>query len=180
MVGVWWLLFACPAALWCASSSRPSRCRRMAAARRLARTAGDDPRSARRDRPLLWFLLAYWLYIDGVNTIIKMAVDYGLSLGFPQQSLIAALLLTQFVGFPAALAFGWLGQNASAPRAASSSRSRYTPGSPCWAYFLNGAATSTAGGGHRPRAGRHPVAVAFVIRPLVPEGKQASSSASTT
>ena len=39
-----------------------------------------------------------------------MAVDYGLSLGFPQQSLIAALLITQFVGFPAALAFGWLGQ----------------------------------------------------------------------
>ena len=38
-----------------------------------------------------------------------MAVDYGLSLGFPQQSLIAALLITQFVGFPAALAFGWLG-----------------------------------------------------------------------
>jgi MFS-type transporter involved in bile tolerance (Atg22 family) len=39
-----------------------------------------------------------------------MAVDYGLSLGFPQQSLIAALLITQFVGFPAALAFGWLGR----------------------------------------------------------------------
>jgi len=57
---------------------------------------------------LLWFLLAYWMYIDGVNTIIKMAVDYGLSLGFPQQSLIAALLITQFVGFPSALAFGWL------------------------------------------------------------------------
>ena len=38
-----------------------------------------------------------------------MAVDYGLSLGFPQQSLIAALLITQFVGFPAALVFGWLG-----------------------------------------------------------------------
>jgi UMF1 family MFS transporter len=63
----------------------------------------------RRYRPLLWFLLAYWMYIDGVNTIIKMAVDYGLSLGFPQQSLIAALLITQFVAFPAALAFGWLG-----------------------------------------------------------------------
>jgi len=64
--------------------------------------------------PLLWFLLAYWLYIDGVNTIIKMAVDYGLSLGFPQQSLIAALLITQFVAFPAALAFGWLGNRIGA------------------------------------------------------------------
>jgi UMF1 family MFS transporter len=62
----------------------------------------------------VWFLLAYWLYIDGVNTVIKMAIDFGLSLGFPQQSLIAALLITQFVGFPAALAFGWLGNRIGA------------------------------------------------------------------
>lgn len=55
------------------------------------------------------FLVAYWLYIDGIDTIIRMAVDYGLSLGFDQNSLIAALLITQFVGFPSALAFGWIG-----------------------------------------------------------------------
>ncbi len=61
-------------------------------------------------RQVVLFLLAYWLYIDGVDTIVRMAVDYGLSLGFPTQSLIAALLLTQFVGFPAALAFGRLGE----------------------------------------------------------------------
>ncbi len=51
------------------------------------------------------FLLAYWFYIDGVDTIIKMAVDYGLSLGFPSESLIVALLLVQFVAFPAALVY---------------------------------------------------------------------------
>ena len=56
------------------------------------------------------FLLAYWLYIDGVGTIVRMAVDYGLSLGFPANSLIVALLITQFVGFPAAIAFGHLGE----------------------------------------------------------------------
>ena len=55
------------------------------------------------------FLIAYWLYIDGVDTIVRMAVDYGLSLGFDQKNLIMALLITQFTGFPAALAFGWLG-----------------------------------------------------------------------
>ena len=38
-----------------------------------------------------------------------MAVDYGLSLGFEQKSLILALLITQFTGFPAALLFGWIG-----------------------------------------------------------------------
>lgn len=56
------------------------------------------------------FLLAYWFYIDGVDTIIRMAVDYGLSLGFESNDLIVALLIVQFVGFPAALVFGKLGQ----------------------------------------------------------------------
>ncbi len=51
------------------------------------------------------FLLAYWFYIDGVDTIIRMAVDYGASLGFESSSLIVALLIVQFVAFPAALAY---------------------------------------------------------------------------
>ncbi|MFZ5572288.1 MAG: MFS transporter [Thermodesulfobacteriota bacterium] len=56
------------------------------------------------------FLLAYWFYIDGVDTIILMAVDYGISLGFASNDLIVALLIVQFVGFPAALVFGRLGE----------------------------------------------------------------------
>jgi len=56
------------------------------------------------------FLLAYFLYIDGVDTIIRMAVDYGLSLGFGQEDLITALLLVQFVGFPAAIIYAKLGE----------------------------------------------------------------------
>ncbi len=59
---------------------------------------------------VLYFMLAYWLYIDGVHTIIKMAVDYGVSLGFQTGDLITALLIVQFVGFPAGFFFGWLGQ----------------------------------------------------------------------
>lgn len=56
------------------------------------------------------FLIAYFLYIDGVGTIFKVAVFFGARiLGLPQTSLIIALLLTQFVAFPAALLFGWLG-----------------------------------------------------------------------
>ena len=55
------------------------------------------------------FLLAYWFYIDGVDTIVRMAVDYGLALGFEANSLMIALLITQFIGFPAALVFGQLG-----------------------------------------------------------------------
>ena len=65
------------------------------------------------------FLFAYWLYIDGVDTIIRMAVDYGLSLGFKDTDLIVALLITQFVGFPAALIFGKLGEKWSARKSIS-------------------------------------------------------------
>ena len=54
------------------------------------------------------FLLAYWCYIDGVDTMIRMAVDFGMSLGFDFKDLIVALLITQFIGFPAALFFGRL------------------------------------------------------------------------
>jgi UMF1 family MFS transporter len=67
-------------------------------------------RKLRHMRIVLLFLLAYWFYIDGVDTIIRMAVDYGLSLGFKSSDLIVALLIVQFVGFPAALVFGKLGQ----------------------------------------------------------------------
>ncbi|MFA6192715.1 MAG: MFS transporter [Sulfurimonas sp.] len=59
---------------------------------------------------LLLFLVAYWLYIDGVDTIIRMAVDYGMALGFDTNSLILSLLIVQFVGFPATLFFAKLAQ----------------------------------------------------------------------
>lgn len=67
-------------------------------------------RKVRYLKTVFLFLFAYWLYIDGVSTIIRMAVDYGLSLGFKDTDLIVALLITQFVGFPAALVFGKLGE----------------------------------------------------------------------
>ena len=56
------------------------------------------------------FLVAYWCYIDGVDTIIRMATDYGTSLGFSSSSLIVALLITQFVAFPAALLYNTFGK----------------------------------------------------------------------
>lgn len=64
----------------------------------------------RYHKTIFFFLLAYWLYIDGVDTIIRMAVDYGLSLGFQDTDLIIALLLVQFIGFPAAIVYSKLGQ----------------------------------------------------------------------
>jgi UMF1 family MFS transporter len=116
MVAAWWALFSLPLLLWV--RERPA-----------ARTAlaGDGLRAgfrqlyrtlrAVRDQPqLLRFLLAYWLYIDGVYTIIKMAVDYGLSQGLSSTEVTGAILLTNFIGFPAAIGFGMLGERLGARR----------------------------------------------------------------
>jgi MFS transporter, UMF1 family len=73
------------------------------------RELGGTLTHMRQHRVALTFLVAYWFYIDGVNTIIKMAVDFGLAIGLDAGSLLVALLVTQFVAFPSSLFFGWLG-----------------------------------------------------------------------
>lgn len=100
VTGLWWLLFSLPLIYWVAAPRARSGVRQglrrfLATLRMLA----SYPDAA-------WFLLAYWLYIDGVDTIIRMAVDYGKALGFATSDLILALLLVQFVAFPATLLFG--------------------------------------------------------------------------
>lgn len=113
-VAAWWLLFSLPLAFWvgepaAAGAQHGSEPTLVSALRTAWRDLATTLRAARTQRELWLFLVAYWLYIDGVNTVIKMAVDYGLALGLPATSLLKALLLTQFVAFPAALVFGWLG-----------------------------------------------------------------------
>lgn len=66
-----------------------------------------------KNKQLFYFVLAYWFYIDGVFTVMSMAVDFGLSLGFQSSDLIKALLITQFVGFPATYMYGWLARRVS-------------------------------------------------------------------
>jgi MFS transporter, UMF1 family len=106
-VSLWWALFSLPLLLWVkeppalASGSGLFK----AGFRQLLSTLGK----VRQLRMTFLFLLAYWCYIDGVDTIVRMAVDYGLSIGFDANNLMVALLITQFVGFPAALIFGSIG-----------------------------------------------------------------------
>lgn len=112
-VAVWWALFSLPLILTVTEiveRPRASNTNLLAGWRQVWRTL----RAIRRLPEAFLFLLAYWLYIDGIGTIIRMAVDYGLSIGFSQNSLITALLITQFVGFPAALLFGKLGSKIGA------------------------------------------------------------------
>lgn len=60
----------------------------------------------KKDKQILFFLIAFFFFIDGVYTIIDMATAYGTALGFDTTSLLLALLLTQIVAFPAAIFFG--------------------------------------------------------------------------
>lgn len=103
-VSLWWFAFTMP--VYFVVKDRPHNSKLLPALyygiRDIKKTVGN----ILNYRNVVIFLLSYWLYIDGVHTIIAMAVDYGLSLGFESSDLITALLLVQFIGFPAALLFG--------------------------------------------------------------------------
>ncbi len=107
MVGIWWALFSIPVMLFV--HERHPRPANPHALRGALKEIRENFREVGRYRRVVLFLLAYWLYIDGVDTIVRMAVDYGLAIGFESSDLLTALLITQFVGFPAALVFGYLG-----------------------------------------------------------------------
>ncbi|TAM09460.1 MAG: MFS transporter [Nevskiaceae bacterium] len=109
-VAVWWAVFMLPL-IWHVHEAPPPKepggwAELKATALRLM-----------KDPSLRCFLIGYWLYIDALGTLQMMAVDYGAKLGFPTDSLIKALLLVQFVSFPAALFFGWLAGRTGTRRA---------------------------------------------------------------
>ncbi len=88
-----------------------------------------------RNKPVLQFLIAYWLYIDAIGTLQQMAVDFGAKLGFSTNTLIAALLMVQFISFPAAWAFGPLAARIGTKRAIYLGLAVFTLVS-FWAYFM--------------------------------------------
>lgn len=110
MVAVWWAVFSIPVFLFVREARGEEEKLSLGAIARGGRELVSTIRRVRAHRNVALFLLAYWLYIDGVDTIIRMAVDFGMNLGFNSQSLMLAFLLTQFVGFPAAVAYGKLGE----------------------------------------------------------------------
>jgi UMF1 family MFS transporter len=109
-VALWWAVFSVPVLLFVRERGAGERPPLATSLRLGLRQLRDTARHIRQVRPALLFLVAYWLYIDGVDTVVRMAVDYGLALGFEANGLMTALLITQFVGFPAALAFGRIGE----------------------------------------------------------------------
>ncbi len=109
LAAIWWLVFTVPLVLYVREPRNHPHALTAAVFTVGFKRIRETLHEIRQLRNAWIFLLAYWLYIDGVDTIVRMAVDYGLSLGFDKKGLIMALLITQFTGFPAALLFGQLG-----------------------------------------------------------------------
>ena len=104
-VAVWWAAFSVPLLRHVPEPGAVgARTGPREAVRRLAATF----REIRRYRQLTLFLVAYWIYNDGIGTIVKMATVYGAEMGIGMTHLIGALVLTQAIGAPCALGFGRL------------------------------------------------------------------------
>ena len=113
LVALWWGVFAIP--LFVIVRDRNPNAVAIGAA--IGKGLGQlwqTIKEIKKHKTVVLFLISYWVYIDGVHTVIVMAIDYGMSIGLEAKDLIAALLLTQFVGFPAALGFGKIAERLNA------------------------------------------------------------------
>ncbi len=106
-VAIWWAVFSIPLFLFVKEPKAEKGAPLVQAFVQGWQQLITTLRDIRHLKVVALFLLAYWFYIDGVDTIIRMAVDYGKSLGFDSGSLIAALLMVQFIAFPAAILYGF-------------------------------------------------------------------------
>ena len=109
-VALWWALFSLPLLIYVKEVQNDKISTKKAILDGYLRLKNTFSK-IKKLRGLLLFLIAYWLYIDGVDTIIRMAVDYGMALGFNSNDLVLALLIVQFVGFPATLIFAKIAQS---------------------------------------------------------------------
>ena len=119
-VGIWWAIFSLPIFLFVKENSldddkdntENTSNSLLSSFSKLYQTL----KKIKHYKTVYLFLIAYWFYIDGVDSIIRMAVDFGMSIGLESNDLIAALLVTQFIGFPSAILFGYIGNKIGAKK----------------------------------------------------------------
>jgi UMF1 family MFS transporter len=106
-VSVWWAVFSIPLFLNVdeASNSSPSQSI-WADISHSFKSVASTLKEVKKHKRAALFLISYWLYMDGVDTIVRMATAYGSDIGLDTPSMITALIMTQFIGFPATLVFG--------------------------------------------------------------------------
>jgi UMF1 family MFS transporter len=115
---------------------------------------GQTFKEIRKYRDLSMAMLAFWIYANGIGTIIVMATAYGTELGFKQTTLIGTLLMVQFVAAPFAMLFGWLSKKIGTKKGIYLSLSIYTVIAIAgyflyheWQFWVLGFAVATVQGG---------------------------------
>ncbi len=139
-VAVWWVLFSIP--LFRRVAEPPAsgaRVRGRLAFRTALRRLGTTLGSLRTHRAAFLFMLAFLLYNDGLQTIIKLAAIYGTEIGISSQALLGAILLVQFVGIPCTILFGAVAGRVGVKRALYVTLVFYV-GIAVFAYFMRTAA----------------------------------------
>lgn len=133
ITGVWWLIFAIPLLKnvkqmhWIETSLNPIK--------DSIQSIRETIREIRNYMTVFTFLIAYFFYIDGVSTIMKMAVVFGKDIGIGNTNLLVILLVTQIVAFPSALVYGYLAKKFTARKMILTAISVYT-GITIYAYFI--------------------------------------------
>lgn len=111
VVGLWWVVFALPVLRRVPEPPRAIEADERANANAFAvafSRLGETLRELRQFKQAFLAMLAFTIYNDGIQTVIKMATPFGTEIGLPTSSLITAILIVQFVGIPFAFAFGML------------------------------------------------------------------------
>ena len=101
ITGVWWLILSLP--LFREYRQRHFNEVRNKVLREKVRYVRNTLKDIAGNRALFFFIIAFFFYIDGVNTVIELAVAYGSTLGLDSAGLLGALLLTQVIAFPSTL-----------------------------------------------------------------------------
>ena len=106
ITALWWIVFTIPLA----KNVKQTHFREQSAHvfKTTFSSLATTVKSIVHNKRLLFFLVAFFFYIDGVHTVIKMSTSYGTDLGIDSTQLVLALLVTQFVAFPSAIAYGRL------------------------------------------------------------------------
>ena len=104
-VGIWWALFSLPIMLFVDEKKENEKNSISKALKEGIAQFKSTFNEIKNLKVVATFLLAYWLYIDGVDTTVRMAANFGISLGFGQTAIMGALVLVQFVAFFATLLY---------------------------------------------------------------------------
>ena len=133
-VGIWWLIFLTPIIRYVHELKMATSVSGQTV-RAAYHALKDTFRKVQNYRNVFLFLFAYWFFIGGLFTVIIMAVNFGQRLGFEDNDLVMALLITNFVGFPATIGYGYIGHFFGPKKAIYLGLAVYIA-IVCWAAFL--------------------------------------------